>query len=92
MAEIDPDECASMPLEHARAVIREADFARALALRKGSLDPATLKKYEDWKATNDAEGIGSIWPDRREGKPDSEGGGITPATTLGQLKSDRCYR
>jgi hypothetical protein len=55
MAEIDPDEWASMPLEHARAVIREADFARALALRKGSVDPATLKKYEEWMVTNDAE-------------------------------------
>jgi hypothetical protein len=54
-AEIDPDESASMPLEHARAVIRDADFARVLALRKGSVDPTTLKKYEDWKATNNAE-------------------------------------
>jgi hypothetical protein len=61
MAEIDPDEWASMPLEHTRAVIRETDFARplarplALALRNGSVDPDTLKKYEEWKATNGGE-------------------------------------
>jgi hypothetical protein len=57
MTQIDPDEWVSMPIEHARAVIREADFARplALALRNGSVDPDTLKKYEEWKATNGAE-------------------------------------
>lgn len=55
MDSLDPDEWITMPREQARVIITDADFERAAALRKSSVDPATLKKYEEWKATKGAE-------------------------------------
>jgi katanin p60 ATPase-containing subunit A1 len=55
MADIDPDDWVNMPRDQARIIIRDEDFERAVSLRKSSVDPGTLKKYEEWKATKGAE-------------------------------------
>ena len=45
----------NMPAEEARVIIKNSDFADALSHRRSSVDPDTLKKYEQWKMLKGAE-------------------------------------
>jgi katanin p60 ATPase-containing subunit A1 len=55
MALIDTQAWMNMSAHEARIIIRDEDFAKALSLRKSSVDPATLKRYVEWKSTKGAE-------------------------------------
>jgi katanin p60 ATPase-containing subunit A1 len=55
MSMIDAQAWMNMSADQARVIIRDEDFAKALLLRKSSVDPATLKRYAEWKATKGAE-------------------------------------
>ena len=52
---IDPDEWANMNADDAKVIITDDDFQKAVSLRKSSVDPDSLKKYEEWRATKGAE-------------------------------------
>lgn len=52
---IDPDEWANMNAEDAKVIITDEDFQKAVSLRKSSVDPDSLKKYEEWRTTKGAE-------------------------------------
>lgn len=52
---LDTQAWVNMPAEEARVIIRDDDFARAISLRKPSVDPNTLAKYEEWRKTKGAE-------------------------------------
>lgn len=54
-ADIDPDEWVNMPLEEAKVIITDEDFADAVKRRKSSVDAASLKRYEQWKRERGAE-------------------------------------
>lgn len=52
---LDTQEWLNMPVDQARVIISNRDFLTALSKRKSSVDPATLKKYEEWRLTKGAE-------------------------------------
>jgi katanin p60 ATPase-containing subunit A1 len=52
---LDTQAWVNMPLEQARVIITDDDFAKAVALRKSSVDQKTLKKYDEWRTTKGAE-------------------------------------
>ncbi|KAK8885086.1 Katanin p60 ATPase-containing subunit A1 [Tritrichomonas musculus] len=52
---LEAEDWLNMPLEQARVIIRDEDFEKAVKLRKSSVDPTTLKKYEQWRLTKGAE-------------------------------------
>lgn len=53
--QIDPDDWANMNPEDAKVIIHDDDFAKAVSLRKSSVDASSLKKYEEWRLTKGAE-------------------------------------
>jgi katanin p60 ATPase-containing subunit A1 len=52
---LDPDEWMAMSAEAARVIIRDQDFAGAVAARKSSVDQNTINRYEDWRSSKGAE-------------------------------------
>lgn len=52
---LDTQQWLSMPAEDARVVVTNADFEAAMKRRKSSVDPATIKKYEQWRQLKGAE-------------------------------------
>ena len=52
---IDTQEWLNMPAENAKVIVRNADFELAMKKRKSSVDPATLKRYEEWGRSRGAE-------------------------------------
>ncbi|OHT03268.1 ATPase, AAA family protein [Tritrichomonas foetus] len=55
LEEIDPDEWANMNADDAKVEIKDADFEKAVSLRKSSVDAASLKKYDEWRLSKGAE-------------------------------------
>ena len=53
--DLDTQEWLNMPAESANVVVTNEDFELAMKKRKSSVDPATIKKYEQWRALKGAE-------------------------------------
>ncbi|OHT04209.1 ATPase, AAA family protein [Tritrichomonas foetus] len=52
---LDTQQWIEMPTIDARIIIKNEDFAKAVALRKSSVDQASLAKYEAWRKAKGAE-------------------------------------
>jgi len=53
--DLDTKQWLNLPIEQARVIINNQDFAVALSKRKSSVDPALIEKYEQWKLQKGAE-------------------------------------
>ena len=53
--DLDTQEWLNMPAEEANFVVTNADFELAMKRRKSSVDPTTIKKYEEWRDAKGAE-------------------------------------
>ena len=53
--DLDTQQWLNMPVEDANVVVTNADFEMAMKKRKSSVDPASIKKYEQWRDLKAAE-------------------------------------
>lgn len=45
----------NLPTDQAKIIVTNADFEKAVSLRKSSVDSSTIKRYEEWRDTKGAE-------------------------------------
>ena len=55
MENMDADEFVNMSAEDAKVIIRDVDFAKAVQMRKSSVDQNSLKRYGEWRLSKGAE-------------------------------------